>query len=114
MKVNIGQVKNGFSKYLDSEFVQKLEGLKKWAVLAASSVLVQKVDNASEVIINNNIIKAFDIVNEDGLIDIDALKQAFDSAADKTGSVVQQVPLLGPVTFTKADIQKLYDYIIQS
>ena len=52
--------------------------------------------------------------NGDGSIDIDALKACLDAAADSSGPVVQQIPLLGPVTFAKEDIQKLYDFIVKS
>jgi hypothetical protein len=114
MAATMAQVVTGIAKYINSEFVEQVEGLKKWAVIGAASLAVDKVDAVGAAIQKSQIARSFGVIGEDGSINIDALKSCLDAAADSTGPVVQQIPLLGPVTFKKEDIQKVYDYIKNS
>ena len=114
MFVSMEQVVNGFAKYINAEFVENVDGLKKWAVIGAASLAVGKVNAIGETIQKSKIAKTMGIMDESGRVDIDSLKEHMTFVADSTGPVVQNIPLLGPVTFTKDDIQKLYDFIVNS
>lgn len=114
MAATMEQVVSGLAKYINAEFVEQVDGLKKWAVIGVASLAAGKVDAVGAAIQKSQIASSFGVVGEDGSIDIDALKACLDAAADSTGPVVQQIPLLGPVTFKKEDIQKLYDFIVKS
>lgn len=114
MAATMEQVVTGLAKYINAEFVEQVDGLKKWAVIGAASLAVGKMEAVGDTIQKSQIARSFGVIGEDGGIDIDALKACLDAAAEKTGPVVQQIPLLGPVTFKKEDIQKIYDYIKNS
>lgn len=114
MAVSMDKVVSGLAQYINSEFVEHVDGLKKWAIVGAASLAVGKVTAVGETIQKSSIAKALGVVDESGDIDIDILKAHLDAAADSTGPVVQQIPLLGLVTFKKEDIQKVYDYIINA
>lgn len=114
MAATMAQVVTGLAKYINSEFVAHLDGLKKWAVIGAASLAVGKVEAVGAAIQKSQIARSFGVIGEDGSIDIEVLKACLDAAADSAGPVVQQIPLLGPVTFNKEDIQKIYDYIKNS
>lgn len=114
MAATMAQVVTGLAKYINSEFVEQVEGLKKWAVIGAASLAVGKVEAVGATIQKSQIARSFGVVDDAGNIDIDSLKKHLDAAAEKTGPVVQQIPLLGPVTFKKEDIQRIYDYIKNS
>lgn len=97
--------------YIDQEFVQKLTGLNQWLVMGAAGLLSGKFESISQEMLRSPLAKQLELVDDAGYIDIDKIKTAFDAAADKTGAVVQSIPFLGPVTFSKDDIQKLYVHI---
>ena len=46
------------------------------------------------------------------MIDIDRLYKDMRSIAEKTGAVVQNLPMIGDVKFTEKDIDELYRYIM--
>lgn len=114
MFVSMEQVVNGVAKYVNSEFVEKVDGLKKWAVIGAASLAVAKVNSIGETLQKSKVAKTMGVMDDNGQIDIDLFKEHMAFAADSTGPMVQNIPLLGPVTFRKDDIQKLYDFIVNS
>lgn len=114
MTVTMDQVVSGLAKYITAEFVEHVDGLKKWAVIGASSLIVTKSQEVGSALAKNAIVQSLGAMDKDGRIAIDLLKEHFSYAADTTGPITQQIPLLGPVTFAKEDIQKLYDFIVKS
>lgn len=50
-------------------------------------------------------------MDENGLICIDTVYRKFKDTAEEYGDVIQKMPLLGEVTFTSKDIDKLYRII---
>ena len=112
MKKNFAQVQAGILDYIDKEFVEKLDGLRKWAVLSAVGVYTGKSSAVADQILNHPIAKMMDLVDDKGMIDVDAVHTAMIKAAEKTGVVHQNIPLLGQVTFSKEDIETLYRCIM--
>lgn len=108
MKKNFAQVQAGFLDYIEKEFVSKLDGLRKWAVLGAVEVWTAKSASVAEQVLNHPVAKMMELVDDKGMIDVDALHTAMSKASEKTGAVTQNIPLLGPVTFTKDDIETLF------
>ena len=112
MKKNFAQVQAGVLDYIDREFVSNLDGLRKWAVLSAVSLYTGKSAAMSEQLLNHPVAKMMGIVDEQGMIDVDALHAAMVQAAEKTGTVSQYIPVLGNVTFTRSDVDTLYNCIM--
>lgn len=59
---------------------------------------------------NRPLIQALGIMDEDKNIDIDALRDAVVEHFGEQGEYVN-IPMLGRVKFTKADIEALYNHI---
>ena len=51
------------------------------------------------------------VVDQHGLVCIYAVYKELKEAAEEYGDVIQKLPLLGEVTFTSKDIDKLYRLI---
>lgn len=100
------QFKNGLGMYIEKEFVDKFSGLKKWAVVLAGTEVINKADSIMSALPPNT------YMSEDGMIDIDRLYKNMRSIAEKTGAVVQNLPMIGDVKFTEKDIDELYRYIM--
>ena len=112
MRVSIAHIAAGLDSYIQSEFVGKLQDWRKWAVAAGSGLVKEKAVNIVNALKNNPVAKTMGIIDDDDKIDIEILYRHFYKAAESTGPVTQNLPLLGPTTFTAADIEKLYTAIM--
>lgn len=112
MKVTVAQAAAGLDSYIQSEFVGKLQDWRKWAVAAGSGLVKDKAVNIINALKNNPVAKTMGIIDEDDKVDIELLYKHFRSAAETTGPITQNILLLGPTTFTAADIDKLYAAIM--
>lgn len=112
MKVTVAQAAAGLDSYIQSEFVGKIQDWRKWAVAAGAGLAKDKAVNIVNALKNNPVVKTMGIIDEDDKIDIEILYKHFYKAAEATGPVTQNILLLGPTTFTAADIDKLYAAIM--
>lgn len=106
--ITVEQLKKGLAAYVDSEFTAKLPGLKKWGVALVATPMIATIDN--QILRYHDMLKASGYITDDMMVDIDKLHEDAASIADKTGSVTQHIPVIGDVTFSKSDIDKLYHF----
>lgn len=99
------QFKSGVAMYLNDEFIAKVPGIKKWAIVLISNEMLAQIDSILDRLPENS------YVTKDGMIDIDRLYRDMSRIADSTGEVTENVPLLGDVRFSKKDIDELYRLI---
>ena len=111
MKVTFSQVELGLITYIDREIAGKVDGLKKLFVVGAEALVAGKFESIAAPLLQHKLAKELGIVDDQKMIDLDALKTALTSAIDKTGPVTQDIPFLGPVTFKREDVDMLYNLI---
>lgn len=109
--VNIEQVKNGVAKYVDNEFVAKMNGIKRWVVGGVAGIAILRAENIFHHLKHNAFVEMLDVIDENDMIDIDIIYNAFLDQARK-GEAVIDLPAVGPTTFNEHDIEALYKYII--
>lgn len=112
MKVSIAHIATGLDAYIKDEFVDKLQDVRKWLVAAGAGLTKDKAVNILNAVKNNPVVKTMEIIGEDDKVDIELLYKHFRNAAETTGPITQNILLLGPTTFTAADIDKLYAAIM--
>lgn len=110
MTVTMDQLVSGMSKYADQEIIAKVSGVRKWLVALATPAVMMSV---SDMILKNKdtLVKA-GYMTEDGMVDIERLYTDVSGIARKTGSVTEHLPVLGDVTFSEQDIERLYLCIV--
>lgn len=110
MTVTMDQLVSGMSKYADQEIIAKVSGVRKWLVALATPAVMMSV---SDMILKNKdtLVKA-GYMAEDGMVDIERLYTDASGIARKTGSVTEHLPVLGDVTFSEQDIERLYLCIV--
>lgn len=109
--VTINQVKTGLMKYIDTDMLPHLSGVKKvglgvYAALAA--------DNASRMVLQykeHPAISVLDVVDKDGNIDIDKLYNAAVPMFSSGQKHSVNIPLVGEYVIDQNDIEKIYRYI---
>lgn len=111
MKVTIDQIKQGIGRYIDAEFTSKLQGFRKWIIpLSAMAVVNSRID-AMLTQENYPILIDSGYISEDGLVDIDRLFADLTEVARAQGTVTENIPMIGDVTFSEADIASLRRHI---
>ena len=107
--VTIQQAQQGISRFIDNEVLPHMTGIKKIGLGMYSALALQNAAGALEKLKTNPAIAMLNVIDDNGMIDIDALynvavpmfaeKQTFD------------LPVIGSVTFDRNDVEKLFRYI---
>ena len=109
MKKSYAQAQAGVVNYMQHEFCDKLQGIDKALMIGATLLLTQKWRTLADKLLNNSIVKSLDLVDADGMIDIDLLRDTALQTFDKMGgSGTQVMPIVGTTTFTREDVDKVY------
>ena len=109
MKVTIDKFKNAVMEYVSDEFCNRLYDYRKWLVPVFVGSYMPKLDQMIEE--NKEGLIGMGFMDESNLICIDTVYKKFRETAEEYGDVIQKLPLLGEVTFTSKDIDKLYKII---
>ena len=108
--VAYNQVVNGMTKYIDQEIINKIQGWQRWALGAGAGIMMTKGTNIFNTLKANAIIKMLDVIDENDMIDIDTIYKELRKQAEK-GAVTFDAPMIGTITLTKDDVDKLYRFI---
>ena len=109
MKITIDRAKSALMEYISDEFCNRLYDYRKWLVPVFIGSYMPKLDKIIEE--NKEGLVSLGFMDENGLICIDTVYKKFKDTAEEYGDVIQKMPLLGEVTFTSKDIDKLYKII---
>lgn len=109
--VSIEQVKQGFARYVDAEFTNKMTGINRWLVGGIAGIAILRAENIYNHLKDMPFIKMLDVVDENGMIDIDIIYNAFLEQA-RRGEAVIDIPMIGQTKFNEHDIEMLYRYIV--
>lgn len=109
--VNKDQVVTGLVKYIDNEVMPYLATSGKWILGSAVTLSMQNIDDIYNSICQNQYLKLLKIVDQNGMIDSYKMTQALKENAQKYGKLQMSLPLIGTLTFSDQDIDKLRQYI---
>lgn len=110
--MHYSKVIKGLATYIDADILGKLNGsAAKWAAGAAVALALRRADQIyHHQIADNAIVRALGLVDGED-VDVDAIYAELLKQAQQ-GSATLNVPMLGPVTFTAADVESLYRHIM--
>ena len=108
--VAYNQVVNGMSKYIDQEIINKIQGLPRWGLGVVSGIALSRGNNIFNTLKANPIVKMLEVIDENDMIDIDTIYTELRKQAEK-GAVTFDAPMIGTITLTKDDVDKLYHLI---
>ena len=113
--VSIDRVERGIVAYIDKEIMSKLpvDGWRRVAAGAGLTIAVRRGRQMLEQYKENPILNGMGIMNQAGDIDLDALRDALKANIAEQGFRVQ-VPALGVLTFKQADVDAIYNLIMNS
>jgi hypothetical protein len=111
--VSMDRVKRGIAKYLDEEFTNKMNGWHKWVFGAGAAMLIENFAGIAQQLQTNPIVKSLGVFDASGNVAIERVHQHLLAQAQK-GPITFDIPMLGSVTLNEADVNKLYNCIMQS
>ena len=107
----LAEVKTGVLSFLDREMIGKISGWKKLVIGAGINLAMDKSENVYNSLKDNVIIQSLELIKDDE-IDIETLyKYIYEEIQKEPISV--KTALLGTITLTASDVEKLYQCIIK-
>ena len=110
--VTYNQVVNGVSRFVDSEILNKIQGIPKIALGVGSGVMLRRGENLFNTLKQNTLIKMLEIIDENDNIDIDVIYEELKKQMENN-SMTFNIPMIGKITLTKDDVDKLYSLIVE-
>ena len=108
------QFRNGAIRYMDTEMLNKITDpttkILVSAFLIATEMKAEKIYNQLK---DNSLVKAYELVNDNGDIDIDMAYECIKRAMNNN-NLTMQVPILGKLTFTPQDVEIMKNYMVQA
>lgn len=111
--VSMDQFKRGVARYLDDEFTNKISGWQKWVFGAGAAMYLENLSASVEKLRQNEMVKALNIIDSNGNVDAEKLHRYFLKQAQK-GPVTFTIPMIGTVTLSESDVDKLYNCVMQA
>lgn len=110
--VNKSQIQTGLAAYLDKELMPQLhlESWKQLAVGTVASIAVKRTADFIESYKDNSILKAMNIFDQNGDVDVDIIASELKNNIPDSGIEIS-VPVLGQIRIYKADVDCLYRMI---
>lgn len=108
--VHKSRVMHGIAAYIDEEIVSKMAGSwKSWVIGSAAGIAVSRIDDVLNKLSGNPIVQALGLVDGEN-IDVETIYTELRKQAQK-GTATVELPLIGPITFSAADVDALYRHI---
>ena len=107
------KVKRGIARYMDEEFTNKMTGWQKWVFGAAVAMYLENFATTLQRVRENPMVKSIGLFDESGNVAVERIHQQLRIQAQK-GPISFDIPMLGTVTMSEADVEKLYTYIMQA
>lgn len=109
--IHYSKIINGITVYIDREIASQFTGsMKGWLAGVAGGVIASRAGEMIKGLAQSPAIKTMGIMDGD-MVDVELLYHELLKQAQKTPATLD-VPLLGPVTFSADDVEKLYRYIM--
>ena len=109
--VHYSKVIRGITKYIEDDILSKLSGTAgKWAAGVAVALAAKRAEQMYQAVANNAVVRALGFVEGEN-VDVDAIYAELMQQA-KQGDAVINVPMLGQITFSAADVESLYRHIL--
>lgn len=106
----------GFSKFIDENILAHYPAtsMKRILMAGAISLYLKQGESLVDTLISNPLVTNLGIVKQDGMIDIDIVKETLKKEINKAGFMRVSIPMVGDIDFTPEDADALYKFILEA
>lgn len=105
------QVKNGLVKYIDTDVLPHLSGVKKLGLGVYTALAADNLVGLMEKYKDHPAVAVLNVIDAQEDVDIDKLYQALSPMFDSGAKQTIHIPLIGDMTVDRTDLEKLYRYM---
>jgi hypothetical protein len=104
------------SKFIDESVLAHYPAtsMKRILMAGAVSLYLKQNEGVVDTITSNPLFTGLGVVYDNGMIDIDTVKDVLKSEVNKAGFMRLSLPMVGDIDFTTEDVDALYKYITES
>lgn len=104
----------GLSKFIDTSVLSQYPptSLKRILAAGAISIYLQQNSGLIDLIISNPMFSGLRITDENGMVNIELVRDVLKSEINKAGYMRIKFPILGDVDFNANDMDTLYNSIM--
>lgn len=107
MKYEFCKVIDGISKYLDSEIYSGMNEVQEFAARVFLGRFFSNHEALKQSLMNNEFLKLFNIIDEDGKVDVDTLATDIKREIARKDKITFSIPLFGKWMFKPSDVDVL-------
>lgn len=113
MKYKFEKVIDGISRYINAEIYTGMNDLQELLARMAVGRVISNEEAIKESLMNNGIIRTFDLIDREGMVDVDGLRNELKKEIERKGKISISIPMFGKLSFTPADVDSIYKYIVE-
>lgn len=110
--IEAARVVDGIMEYAHERVMPKMTPGRQFVAGTVIGLAASRVDAIMKTLAKNEMVKAFGLITENGMVDIDAVYEAAMMQIRKQQTLPVDVPMLGRMTFDESDLSELYRYIV--
>lgn len=111
MKYEFGKVMDGISVYINNEIYSKMNDWQEFVARLMVGRIIGNEDNIKEMLINNPYIRTFNVMDSEGMIEVDDLARDIKRELSRKERISFSLPMFGNMTFVPSDVDALYKII---
>ena len=106
------KVLNGIMRYLNNEIFINMTDWQEMLARIAVTRIIGNTNNLKNALMQNPFIKTFDIIDNEGNVDIEGLIRDIKTQLEQKEKISFSIPVFGKFTFTTSDVDKLHRTIL--
>ena len=113
MKYKFEKVIDGISRYVTAEIYAGMNDIQELMARIAVGRVISNEETIKESLINNGIVRTFGLIDSEGMVDVDGLRNELKREIERKGKISISIPMFGKLTFTPEDVDVIYKYIVE-
>lgn len=106
----------GISKFIDENVLSHYSptSMKRILMAGAVSLYLKQNEGIVDSITNNPLFSGLGVVHENGMINLEVVRDTLKSEINKAGFMRLSLPMIGDIDFTSEDVTSLYQFIVEA
>jgi hypothetical protein len=104
---------DGINRYIAQEIYGNLNSVQEMLARIVIGRIKSNADGIKSFLMSNGFVRTLCIIDSEGMVDVDRLLQDIRREIERKGSIEFNVPMIGKMKFTPADVDVLHNMIVR-